>query len=492
MSNQQQTDAATPTFNEFPPTPHEEWRKVIDKFLKGAPFEKRLVTKTYENIDLQPMYRQEDIEGLPHLDSLPGFAPYLRGTTPLGYVASSWDVAQELPYGTPAAFNDALRADLARGQNAVNLVLDRPTLAGVDADQAEADDVGKGGLSISSVADLARALDGVDIENTPLFIQASTSALTFTALLAALARKQGKSLAKVRGAIGMDPLGQLARDGRLPRDLDGIYDVMAQLATWARANAPQLQTITVQGSPYHNGGASTTQELALALATAVDYVRAMQARGLGIDDIAPRIRFSLSIGSNFFMEIARLRAARLLWAKIVQAFGGNEASQKMSLHARTSAWNQTVYDPHVNLLRATTEAFSSAVGGCDSLHISPFDELLRVPDEFSRRVARNTHTVLREESHITKTIDPAGGSWYVENLTDSVGRKTWAIFQEVEKQGGMAKALEAGWPQAQIADTAAKRAANLAKRKDIFVGTNMYPNLKETRIEPAVVDAWAV
>ncbi|MDS4021595.1 MAG: methylmalonyl-CoA mutase family protein, partial [Candidatus Competibacter sp.] len=419
-------------------------------------------------------------------------APYLRGTTPLGYVASSWDVAQELPYGTPAAFNDALRADLARGQNAVNLVLDRPTLAGVDADQAEADDVGKGGLSISSVADLARALDGVDIENTPLFIQASTSALTFTALLAALARKQGKSLAKVRGAIGMDPLGQLARDGRLPRDLDGIYDVMAQLATWARANAPQLQTITVQGSPYHNGGASTTQELALALATAVDYVRAMQARGLDIDDIAPRIRFSLSIGSNFFMEIARLRAARLLWAKIVQAFGGNEASQKMSLHARTSAWNQTVYDPHVNLLRATTEAFSSAVGGCDSLHISPFDELLRVPDEFSRRVARNTHTVLREESHITKTIDPAGGSWYVENLTDSVGRKTWAIFQEVEKQGGMAKALEAGWPQAQIADTAAKRAANLARRKDIFVGTNMYPNLKETRIEPAVVDAWAV
>ena len=492
MSNPQQADAAAPTFNEFPPTPYEEWRKVVDKFLKGAPFEKRLVTKTYENIDLQPMYRQEDIEGLPHLDSLPGFAPYLRGATPLGYVASSWDVAQELPYGTPAAFNEALRADLARGQNAVNLVLDRPTLAGVDADQAEADDVGKGGLSISSVADLAQALDGVDLENTPIYIQASTSALTFTALLAALVKQQGKSLAKVRGAIGMDPLGQLARDGRLPRDLDGVYDVMAQLAAWAKTNAPQLQTMTVQGSPYHNGGASATQELAFALATAVDYVRAMQARGLSIDDIAPRIRFSLSIGANFFMEIARLRAARLLWAKIVQAFGGNEQSQKMSLHARTSAWNQTVYDPHVNLLRATTEAFSSAVGGCDSLHISPFDELLRVPDEFSRRVARNTHTVLREESHITRTVDPAGGSWYVENLTDSVARKTWAIFQEVEKQGGMAKALAAGWPQSQIVDTAAKRAANIAKRKDIFVGTNMYPNLKETRIEPVPVDAWAV
>ena len=492
MSNHQPADAATPTFSEFPPVSYQEWRKVVDKFLKGAPFEKRLITKTYEEIDLQPMYRREDIAGLPHLDSLPGFVPYLRGTSPLGYVTQSWDVAQELPHGTPAVFNEALRADLERGQNAVNLVLDRPTLAGIDADQAEADDVGKGGLSISSVEDLAQALDGVDLESTPIYIQASTSALTFTALLAALVKKQGKSLAKVRGAIGMDPLGQLARDGKLPRDLDGIYDVMAQLTAWAKANAPQLQTITVQGHPYHNGGASTTQELALALATAVEYLRAMQARGLSVDDAAPRFRFALSIGANFFMEIARLRAARLLWAKIVQAFGGNEAAQKMNLHARTSAWNQTVYDPHVNLLRATTEAFSSAVGGCDSLHVSPFDELLRVPDEFSRRIARNTHTVLREESHITRTVDPAGGSWYVETLTDSVGRKTWAIFQEVEKQGGMTKALEAGWPQTQIADTAGKRAANIARRKDLFVGTNLYPNLKEIRIEPAPVDAWAV
>jgi methylmalonyl-CoA mutase len=218
----------------------------------------------------------------------------------------------------------------------------------------------------------------------------------------------------------------------------------------------------------------------------------MQARGLSVDDAAPRFRFALSIGANFFMEIARLRAARLLWAKIVQAFGGNAEAQKMSLHARTSAWNQTVYDPHVNLLRGTTEAFSAIVGGCDSLHISPFDELLRTPDEFSRRIARNTHTVLREETHITRTVDPAGGSWYVENLTDAVARQSWAIFQEVEKQGGMAKALAAGWPQGQVADTAAQRMANIAKRKDIFVGANMYPNLKETRLEAPKVDTAAI
>ena len=491
MANPQAADLTAPTFDEFPPTPYEEWRKAIDKVLKGAPFEKRLVTKTYENIDLQPMYRQEDIAGLPQIDSLPGFAPYVRGASPLGYVAGSWDVAQEIPCATPAAFNEALRADLERGQNAVNLVLDHPTLHGVDADQAAAEDVGKEGLSLSSLADLAQALAGVDLETTPIYVQADTSALSFTALLAALVQQQGQSLAKLRGAIGMDPLGHLACHGHLPRDLNGVYDAMAQLTYWAKTEAPQLQTLTVQGHPYHNGGASATQELAFALATAVEYLRAMQERGLSIDDTAPRLRFAFSIGSNFFMEIASLRAARMLWAKIVQAFGGGAEAQKMRIHARTSTWNQTVYDPHVNLLRGTTEAFSAIVGGCDSLHISPFDELVRTPDDFSRRIARNTHIVLREETHITHTVDPAGGSWYVENLTDAVARQSWAIFQEVEKQGGMAKALAAGWPQGQVADTAAQRMANIAKRKDIFVGTNMYPNLKETRLETLPVDVKA-
>jgi methylmalonyl-CoA mutase len=492
MANQSEMDAAIPTFDEFPPVSYADWRKAAEKALKGASFEKRLITKTYENIDLQPIYRQENLEGLPHLGGLPGFAPYARSTTPLGFVAQSWDVAQEILCGTPAAFNTALRSDLERGQTAVNLVLDHPTLYAIDADQAPAADVGKDGLSVSSVADLAQALAGVDLEVTPIYVQANTSALSFTALLAALVQQQGKSLTQLRGAIGMDPLGHLACYGHLPRDLAGVYAAMAQLTGWAKANAPQLQTITVQGHPYHNGGASTTQELAFALATAVEYLRTMQAHGLSIDDTAPRIRFSLSVGSNFFMEIARLRAARVLWAKIVAAFGGNAEAQKMRVHARTSAWNQTLCDAHVNLLRGTTEAFSAVVGGCDSLHVSPFDELVRTPDEFSRRIARNTHVVLREESNLARTVDPAGGSWYVETLTDAVARETWTLFQEVEKQGGMSKALEAGWPQAQVADIAAKRMANIAKRKDIFVGTNLYPNLKETRLATPAVDAAAI
>jgi methylmalonyl-CoA mutase len=493
MVNQQQADLlTTPTFSEFPPTPYEEWRKAVDKILKGIPFEKRLLTKTYEQIELQPMYRQEDIKGLPYLDNLPGFAPYLRSTTPSGCVINGWDIAQEITCSTPAAFNTALRIDLERGQNAVNIVLDRPTLFGIDADQAKVEDIGNGGLSISSFADLNQALEGINLENIPIFIQTTNSALALTALLAAVVKQQGRSLNKVRGTIGMDPLGHLVSEGCLTCDLDTIYNVMAQLIEWSKINAPGLRAVTILGHPYHNGGASATQELAFALATAVEYIRAMQAHGLDVEDVAPHFSFSLSIGSNFFMEIARLRAARLLWSKIIKAFGGGQEAQKIRLHARTSAWNKTVYDQHVNLLRATTEAFSSIVGGCDSLHISPFDELLRVPDEFSRRIARNTHIVLREESHINKTVDPAGGSWYVESLTDSIARKTWSILQEVEKQGGMASSLTAGWPQAQVAAISSRRAANIAKRKDIFVGTNMYPNLKESLIKPMPVDMWSL
>ena len=481
-----------PLFGDFPPHTYEAWRKAIDKALKGAPFDKKLVTRTYEGIDLQPLYRLEDCKDLPQFDTLPGFAPFARAAELLGYVGKPWDVCQELPYSTPEAFNQALRADLERGQNAVNLVLDRPTRLGVDADQAETAAIGQGGVSISSLGDLEQALAGVDLEQTPLFIQVSTTAVPLAALLLALAKQRGVAPAKLRGCIGMDPLGALAREGSLPRPLERIYDSMARLTAWAAVNAPQLQTIAVQSLPYHDGGGTVVQELAFALATAVDYLRAMQARGLEVNTVAPRLRFHCSIGSNFFMEVAGLRAARMLWAKIIAAFGGDAEAQKMSIHARSSAWNKTALDPYVNMLRATVEAFAGVVGGVDSLHIAPFDEVIRTPDEFSRRIARNVHTILSEECNIPRTIDPAGGSWYVEWLTDAVARKAWSLFQQVEQQGGMYKSLQAGLPQTQVAEVAAQRAANLARRKDIFVGTNMYANLKEKPLEVPPVDAQAL
>jgi methylmalonyl-CoA mutase len=463
-------------FGEFPATSYDEWRKAAEATLKGAPFEKKLVTKTYEDIDLQPMYRQEDIEGLSHLDSLPGFGPYVRSTSTLSYVGKPWDVSQEIACSTPEEFNNALLSDMERGQNSVNLIVDRATLVGIDADGAPAGDVGRGGVSISSVEDLATALKGIDLEKTPIYIQASTSSLAFTALLIALVRRKGQAADKLQGCVGMDPLGILAVEGALARPVEEIYDVMAKLTAWASGHAPQLQTITVQGYPYNDGGASATQELAFTLATGVEYLREMLKRGVAVDAASERMRFAFSLGSNMFMEIARLRAARLLWARIVKAFGGAEEAQKMRIHGRTSRWNKTRYDPYANMLRTTTEAFSGIVGGVDSLHVGPFDEVLRTPDEFSRRIARNTHTILREECHLPRTIDPAGGSWYVEALTDAVAKKSWQLFQEVEKQGGIFQALQAGFPQAEVEKIAQKRATNAALRKDIFVGTNMYPN----------------
>ncbi|WP_133512202.1 methylmalonyl-CoA mutase family protein [Candidatus Thiosymbion oneisti] len=481
-------DSAVPRFTEFPTTGYDEWRAAAEAALKGGSFEKRLITKTHEGIALQPMYRAEDVDGLPHMGSLPGFAPFVRGTQVLGYKHAPWEVSQELANATPESFNQALRADLERGQTAVNMRLDLATLLGEDADTTESGRVGKGGLSISCLGDVTAALTGVDLEQTPIFIQTGASGLPLLAMVLAMLGKQSRSAAKLRGCIGDDPLGALAGSGRLPRSLNGAYEDLAQLTRWAAANAPGLRTVLVRGHPYHDGGGNAVQELAFALATGVEYLRELQARGVTIDQAAPRVLFAFSLGSNLFMEIAKLRAARMLWAKIVAAFGGGEEARKIHVHARTSGWNKTLYDSDVNMLRATTEAFSGVLGGCDSLHIGPKDEIARVPSDFSRRVARNAHTVLREEAGLTRAVDPAGGSWYVENLTDTLARKSWDLFREVEKQGGMAKALSAGFPQQQVTAVSDQRAKAYAQRRDIFVGTNMYPNPTDEPLTPEPID----
>ncbi len=475
-------------FDAFPVPTYEEWRAVTEQSLKGASFEKKLITRTYEGFDLQPMYFQADAADLSHPQTLPGFPPYVRGTSVLGYVGKPWAISQEIAYSTPQAFNEALRFDLERGQTVVNLMLDQATLAGQDPDQAQAGEVGRGGVSIASLNDLARALEGVDLEQTPIFIHAGTVGMPLAALLIALARKQGKSAASLKGWIENDPLALLAYQGKLTLALEQAYDEMAQLTAGAAAEAPALRTIAVHSYPYHNGGGNAVQELAFSLATGVEYLRAMQARGLDIDTVAARIGFAFSIGANVFMEIAKLRAARMLWSQIVAAFGGSEDAQKMTIHARTATWNKTVNDPYVNMLRTTVEAFAGAIGGIDSMHVAPFDEVIRQPDEFSRRIARNTQLILQQECNLTRLIDPAGGSWYVETLTDKLARAAWKLFQEVEQQGGMLKALQAGLPQQQIAGVASKRADSLASRKDVLVGVNMYANPSEKPLEPRAPD----
>lgn len=465
---------------DFPPPTYEAWRKEAERSLKGVAFEKALITQTYEGIALQPIYRQEDLEKLPLPESFPGFAPYLRGCRPaLPAGGAPWQIAQEILCSHPAEFNEALRQDLERGQTAVYMLLDQPTRAGRDSDQGIPGEVGKEGMPLSTLKDLETALNGIDLQKFPLYINAGCSGLLAAAFLAALLKKQGKDLSAVNGAIETGPFGELLRTGSLPAALEQLYDEMAVLTFWALRHAPGLQTLAVHGDLFNNAGGNAVQELAFAVAAGVEYLREMLSRNLAIDDVAPRVRFRFALGSNFFMEIAKLRAARMVWSQIVREFGGREEAQKMRIHARTSIWNKTLYDPYVNMLRATTEALSGIVGGCESLHVGTFDEAAGMPDEFSRRIARNTQIILQEESHLDRVIDPAGGSWYVETLTRQVAEKAWKLFQEVEAQGGMFRALESGFPQAQIAEIAQKRAENIARRKDKFIGTNIYPNLNE-------------
>jgi methylmalonyl-CoA mutase len=479
-------------FDMFEPASYEQWRQAAEKTLKGVPFEKKLITKTYEGFSLQPIYNASDVAELPQLASLPGEAPFVRGSSALGYLVRPWEVAQELPYPTAAAVNQAAREDLPRGLNALNVPLDPASLRGLDPDQAPVELVGQGGASLASSADLATLIEGIDLGSTPLRLAAGTSGLPLLGLLLAALTDHGIAPAQLRGSLSMDPLGMLAAQGELPAPLEQSYDELAALTAWAAANAPQLRTIELATHPYHNGGASAVQDLAFALATGVAYLRAMQARGLAINTVAPRVQLAVSVGAPFFIEIARLRAARLLWARVVAAFGGDEQAQKLYIHARTSAWTKTRADAHNNMLRSTTEAFAAVMGGCDSLHVSPFDEALGLPDEFSRRIARNAQIILQEECSFGRLVDPSGGSWAVEKLTDEIARDAWALFQAIEREGGMAAALAAGTPQAQVAATRSERLSQVALRREVIVGANMYVNLKEKPATARPVDSAAI
>lgn len=477
---------------EFPLPTYDEWRAAAEALLKGAPFEKKLITRTPEGIELQPIYRREDVAHLPQLHELPGAGSRARGSRPEGQVGRGWDVSQELPLATPEEFNAAALHDLERGQSELNIPLDLATLAGRDPDQARPGEVGACGLSLATLADMEKAFANIQLPLISVYLRAGASALPAAALLLALAKKRGVAPKDLRGCIEIDPLGMLAWKGDLPISLERAWQEMASLTLYARQKAPALQTIAVQGTPYADAGATAVQELAFVLATGVEYLRELEKLGVPVNDATRHVRFSLAAGSNFFMEVAKFRAARQVWSQAVAALGGDEDARRMHLHVRTATFNKTAYDAHTNMLRTTTEAFSAVVGGCDSLHVGPYDEVTRLPDEFSRRIARNTQTILAEECDLTKVIDPAGGAHYVEWLTHEVATRAWALFQEIEKLGGMTKALLAGAPQKMVTDAARARADAVARRRTIIVGVNQYANAREAQPERRLPDYAAI
>ncbi len=444
---------------DFTPSTPEAWRDAAEKLLKGRPFEKVMLTRTYDNITLQPIYHLENPSVT--LEEYPGFFPFTRGAKASGNSGIGWDIVQMPVAGNPAQINASLKDGLKNGQNTIAF----------DLKNVVVDDWQK--------KDWAQVFKDIQWQNNPLFLDCPNQGVAVAGALETLAKKQKIDLSNLSGLIGNDPCYHLLTYGRSIRPLPRLYDETAHLIRWSLDKAPALQVLRVNGEHYHNAGGSVVQELAFTVSSAVSHLRALLDLGITINEIAPRIRFSFALGGDFFTQIAKLRAARRIWAQIVAAFDGDENSQQMRIHARTGFWNKTVTDPYVNMLRTTTEAFSGIVGGCNSLQIDAFDALFREPDALSQRIARNLHEILKTETHLDKVIDPAGGSTFVETMTDDLAEEAWQLFQDVEAQGGFFKALETNFIQETVAATAAEKKQNLGKRKDLLIGSNIYPNPNE-------------
>lgn len=486
--HEEQFELPDVSFDEFSIPTYEEWKTTVEGILKGKDFQKSMYTKTYEGITLQPMYWLSDQEGLTQNLTYPGRDSNLRGAKASGYIHTPWTIAQRCDGKTIADMHDMLQFELDKGSTAISFTLDSATRKGQDATKAEAKDVADAGVSLSTVEEVEALLKGMDLTTKELDIRTGASSVCWAAALHALCESQGVDVKSLSGMIGADPIGTLAQDGHLSRPMDEYFDDMAHTIAWASAHAPQLRTVLVDTDVYHNGGGNDVQELGFAMSTAVTYLREMERRGIDVNTFAKQIRFHVSVGANFFMEIAKLRAIKMVWAQIIEHCGGDEEAKKINLFVSTSHFTQTVFDPYVNLLRAGSQSFSAVVGGMDGMFVRPLDGCIRPSDEFSRRIARNIQIMEQQEFNFIQPVDPAGGSWYLEPLTQELTEKSWALFQELEGKGGILETLVSGETQEAVDAILQSRFKNLATRKDRAVGSNMYPNMMEELLEVPVVD----
>lgn len=473
----------------FPPPTWEQWRELVDRDLKGAPYQKKLVTPTYDGIPIEPLYSERDWPSRRDEAGLPGAWPYVRGARPEGKVPMGWDIRQLHRHPSPDETNRRILTDLERGVNSILLRFDNASRAGLDpqdpaAEQWSAPD----GVIIASADDMATVLKGVYLDIAPVSLDAGGQFLTAAGFLVEAFRRAEVKLDRAMGHFSADPLRALVRDGELPVSLDEALAQMVDLAHWTAAHCPNITAVQVSTSQYHHHGANSIQDLAFSMATGLTYLKAMVQGGLAIEAACRQMVFSYAVGTNLFLAIAKLRAARKLWARVVQAMGGPTEALAMKMHVRTSQRVITARDPWVNMLRTTVGCFAAAVGGADSITTPPFDSQIGLPDDFSMRMARNTQLILLEESHLSRVVDPAGGSWYVEKLTDELARRGWELFQQIERRGGMPEAILSGWADQQIDEAFAPRLKNLGKRKDAITGVSEYPNLREEAIERKVPD----
>ncbi len=479
---------------DFPKCSLDDWRTLCAKELKGKEPE-TLVWQTPEGIPVKPLYTHADLDGLMTLDGLPGFAPFLRGPRASMYAARPWTVRQYAGFSTAEESNAFYRANLKAGQKGLSIAFDLATHRGYDSDHPRVvGDVGKAGVAIDSVEDMKILFDGIPLDEMTVSMTMNGAVLPVLAGYIVAGEEQGVSQAQLAGTIQNDILKEFMVRNTYIYPPEPSMRIVADIIEHTAHNMPRFNSISISGYHMQEAGATCVEELAFTIADGIEYVRAALSKGLDVDAFAPRLSFFFAIGMNFFMEVAKLRAARLLWATLMQNHFRPKDPRSLMLrtHCQTSGVSLTEQDPYNNVVRTTVEAMAAALGGTQSLHTNALDEAVALPTPFSARIARNTQLILQEETGITKVIDPLAGSYYLESLTHQLAVEATKLIDEVESLGGMTKAVATGMPKLRIEQSAAKRQARVDRGEDVIVGVNKYRPDSEDQIDILDIDNTAV
>ncbi|HAG95407.1 MAG TPA: methylmalonyl-CoA mutase, partial [Gammaproteobacteria bacterium] len=467
----------------------EQWQELATKERKGrSPDE--LIWETPEGIDVKPLYTAADTANLENANTLPGFAPFVRGPKATMYAGRPWTIRQYAGFSTAEESNAFYRKNLAAGQQGASVAFDLATHRGYDSDHPRVTgDVGKAGVAIDSVEDMKILFDGIPLDQVSVSMTMNGAVLPVLAMYIVAAEEQGVSQDKLSGTIQNDILKEFMVRNTYIYPPEGSMRIIGDIIGYTSANMPKYNSISISGYHIQEAGADAALELAYTLADGKEYIETALKTGLDIDQFAPRLSFFFGIGMNFYMEIAKLRAARLLWDRIVSEYNPQKPTSRMlRTHCQTSGWSLTEQDPYNNVVRTTIEAMAAVFGGTQSLHTNAFDEAIALPTEFSARIARNTQIIVQEETGITKVVDPWGGSYMMESLTQEIADKAWAIIQDIQTKGGMAKAIEQGEPKLRIEEAAARKQARIDRGEDVIVGVNKYILENEDPVDVLDID----
>ena len=479
----------TPTSPEFAPASLEAWAKAAAKSAPGGDVS-ALNWTTPEGLTVKPLYTAVDVAALPHADTLPGFEPFIRGPQATMYAVRPWTIRQYAGFSTAEDSNRFYRKALAAGGQGVSVAFDLATHRGYDSDHPRVTgDVGKAGVAIDSVEDMKILFDGIPLDKVSVSMTMNGAVLPVLAGYVVAAEEQGVAQDKLSGTIQNDILKEFMVRNTYIYPPQPSMRIIGDIIEYTAKNMPKFNSISISGYHMQEAGANQALELAFTLADGKEYVKTALGKGLDVDDFAGRLSFFWAIGMNFYLEIAKMRAGRLLWTRIMKGFGAkNPKSLMLRTHCQTSGWSLTEQDPYNNIVRTTIEAMAAVFGGTQSLHTNSFDEAIALPTEFSSRIARNTQLIIQEETHITNVIDPWAGSYMMEKLTQDMADAAWKIIEEVDAMGGMTKAVDSGWAKLKIEASAAEKQARIDSGKDVIVGVNKYKLATQDKVDILEVD----